>query len=130
VASRIAGFQQTRADPTVFTFFGAPMAGRTTAELEQAVYALLDSIKVDGVTAHELAKARNQIEAEHILDQQQCQGQGFALGSCWVQQDWHYVNTYLSKIRAVTNEDIRRAAQKYFTEENRTVATLVPPVKP
>jgi hypothetical protein len=37
--------------------------------------------------------------------------------------DWTYLNTWADKTLAVTAEDVQRVARKYFTPENRTVAT-------
>ena len=39
------------------------------------------------------------------------------------------VNNDLDKYNAVTADDIRRVAQKYLTNANRTVVTVVPPQK-
>jgi len=36
--------------------------------------------------------------------------------------DWHEINAAGPKIQAVTADDVKRVANKYFTRENRTVA--------
>ena len=36
--------------------------------------------------------------------------------------DWRNINIFSDRIQAVTPEDIRRVAQRYFVETNRTVA--------
>jgi len=40
------------------------------------------------------------------------------------------INSDLDKYNAVTAEDIKRVAQKYLTQANRTVVTVVPAQKP
>jgi hypothetical protein len=37
--------------------------------------------------------------------------------------DWQYLNYWADRTLAVSAEDVQRVAQKYFTAENRTVAT-------
>ncbi len=36
--------------------------------------------------------------------------------------DWQYINTWSDKTLAVTADDVKRVAAKYFTEDNRAVA--------
>ena len=40
--------------------------------------------------------------------------------------DPNMINTNLSKLEAVTADDIKRVAAKYLSEKNRSVATLLP----
>jgi predicted Zn-dependent peptidase len=37
--------------------------------------------------------------------------------------DWREINEAGKKIQAVSAEDVKRVANKYFTKENRSVAT-------
>jgi len=38
---------------------------------------------------------------------------------------YHYLDTLLERVAAVTTQEIATAAQKYFTEDNRTVGYLI-----
>ena len=125
IAVYAGGYNRTRIDPTLFTFYAAPVLGHTTAELEAAIYQELQSVGRDGVSERELQKAKNQIESRFVVFQQQAYGLGIQLGSTHSQISWRYVNSYLPNIMAVSNQDIKRVAAAYFTEDNRTVATLV-----
>ena len=40
--------------------------------------------------------------------------------------DWRFYNDYAANVARVTAEDVRRAARKYFTEDNRTVGHFIP----
>jgi zinc protease len=115
-----------RKDPGLFQLYAAPIAGRSTQELEQGLFAELEKIKGEGVTPQELEKARNQKRAGYIYSRQDNGGLGRQLGYAATVHDWHDVNNYLTNIEKVTPQDIKQAAQKYLTAENRTVATLVP----
>jgi predicted Zn-dependent peptidase len=39
---------------------------------------------------------------------------------------WRYWKAFLPGVRAVTREDIRQVARKYFAPENQTVGILLP----
>ncbi|MCH9031202.1 MAG: insulinase family protein, partial [candidate division Zixibacteria bacterium] len=41
-------------------------------------------------------------------------------------KDWRFMLTRLDEMKAVTSEMIREVAKNYLTENNRTVATLIP----
>jgi predicted Zn-dependent peptidase len=38
--------------------------------------------------------------------------------------DWHYLTTYADRVAAITPEDLRQTAARYFVGRNRTVVTL------
>jgi len=40
--------------------------------------------------------------------------------------DYGMLTKILDKYKAVTMDDLKKVSQKYFSEKNRTVATLVP----
>lgn len=119
-------YNEAKTDPGLISFYAAPIAGRTTAELEQALYAELELVKTQGVTAEELAKAQKQLKAQYIFSRQNNYVLGNQLGSSASRHGWRDVNNYLKHLDKVKMEDIKQAAVKYLAPENRTVATLVP----
>jgi predicted Zn-dependent peptidase len=40
--------------------------------------------------------------------------------------NWRLMETYLDGVRKVTGEDLVRVAEKYFSDDRRTVGILVP----
>jgi len=120
------GYNDSQTDPTLFTFYSAPLKGHDPAELEKAIGEELDKIKSEGVTAKELQKSKNQLEAEFIFQQQRNNGLAIQIGAAQTRLSWHYLNSYLKNIGAVTNRDIIEVVNKYFTDQNKTVATLIP----
>jgi zinc protease len=124
IALYAGGYNSIRTDPSLFEFYAAPIVGHGTDELETAIDSVLDSVKAWGVTGGELRKAKKQLEADFVFEQQRAYGLARQAGQAATQLDWRYVNGYLRRIRAVTNDDIKRAANKYFVPANRTVAIL------
>lgn len=116
--------------PDLFTLGSAPLEGHTCAEIEKIMYEELDKLKMEPVTEWELQKVRNQIEAGFISQLNSNMGMAIRLASYeQMSGDWHNLIASRDAALAVTADDIMRVAKKYFTERNRTVATLVKPAE-
>jgi zinc protease len=113
-------------DPNLFTVYAGVMPGRTTEEVEKALYAELEKLKTTPVSDEELQKTKNQVESSFIMNQDSIFSQAMLLGQFESVADWKLLETYVNKVRAVTKEDVMRVAREYFTEDNRTVGILVP----
>lgn len=116
-------------DPNLFYVYAGVMPGRSAEEVEKALYAELEKLKNDPVTDEELRKSKNQIESQFIMSQDSIFAQAMHLGQYETVASWKLLENYLEGIRAVAKADIQRVAKEYFTEENRTVGTLVPVTK-
>ncbi len=113
-------------DPNLFYVYAGVMPGKTTEEVEKALYAEIDKLKTTPVADEELQKAKNQIEAGFIMGQDSVFFQAMLLGQYETVANWKMLEKYLDGIRAVTKEDIQRVVKEYFSEDNRTVGILVP----
>lgn len=114
-------------DPGLFTVTGQPRSGVSAEKLEAAVIEELERLKNETVPAAELDKARNLILADFYRQQKTIAGKANLIG-----QAENYFGGYAKlfeydqRINKVTADDIQRVAKKYFTAQNRTVATLKP----
>ena len=124
-----AGNQRLSSDPHLFTFYAAPLPGKTVEEAEKALEAEIERVRREPVSDAELQKARNQIEADFIMGQDSVFNLGRAVMSVELSTAWRDFYEYLPGIRAVTAADVQRVAQKYLTQDTRTVGILVP-IKP
>jgi len=113
-------------DPNLFYVYAGVMPGKTTDEVEKALYAEIEKLKTVPAAEEELQKAKNQIESSFIMGQDSIFYQAMLLGQFETVANWKMLETYVERIRAVTKEDVMRVAQQYFTEDNRTVGILVP----
>jgi zinc protease len=113
-------------DPNLFYVYAGVMPGKTTEEVEKALYAEIEKLKTSPVTDEELLKAKNQIEASFIMGQDSIFYQAMLLGQFDTVANWKVLEKYVENIRAVTKEDVQRAAKEYFSADNRTVGILVP----
>jgi zinc protease len=98
------------------------------SNLMQAFEASLEEIfrlKYFSVTDDELTRAKHSLESDFVFNLEQVQGQARVMGSFEMMSGDPREDDYLEKIRAVTKDDIKRVARKYFTEEKVTVGFLV-----
>lgn len=113
-------------DPNLFMVYAGVMPGRTTDEVEKALYAEIDKFKTELVTDEELQKAKNRTEAGFIMGQDSNFYQAMLLGQFESVANWKLLEKYVDTVRAVTKEDVMRVAKEYFSEDNRTVGILIP----
>lgn len=119
-------YDSVSTDPNLFYVYAGVMPGKTTEEVEHALYAEIEKLKSGPVTGEELQKAKNQIEAGFTMGKDSVFYQAMLLGQYETVASWRLLENYLDGIRAVTAADIRRVAKKYFSADNRTVGILVP----
>jgi predicted Zn-dependent peptidase len=106
----------------LFNAGGEAKEGHTPQEVEQGIYDNLQKLKKEAVPPEELQKVKNNFAAGEyrrlsanfpiLMHLIQNDGEG----------DWREINEAGPKIQAVTADDVRRVANKYFTKENRAVA--------
>ena len=112
--------------PNLFVLSATPLAPHTTAEVEAAIYAELERLKMEPVSAKELEKVLNNLDADLVRALRSNSGLASQLALFQtVAGDWRYALKARDKIAVVTTADIQRVAAEYFTKSNRTVATLV-----
>lgn len=121
-----AEYQPVSQDPGLFYVSAAYLPDKDAGEVEQALCREMELLKSVPVENRELEKAKNQLEASFVFDQDALFSQGLLLATYEIASDWRDVRRYIPSIRRVTPEDIQRVAAKYFVPANRTVGILVP----
>lgn len=114
--------------PRLFAFTGMPIAPHPTQEIETAVYAELDSLRKAPPSDYEMQRVRNQAEAQSYGRLDNAFFLAYQLASSealW--RNWRQTFHDDAALRQVTAQDVQRVARKYFSQANRTVATLVKP---
>ena len=112
--------------PNLFVLSATPLTPHTTGEIEAAIYAEIERLKTEPVSAKELEKVLNNLDADLVRTLRSNGGLASQLALYQtVAGDWRYALKARDKIAAVTPADIQRVAAEYFTKSNRTVATLV-----
>lgn len=109
-------------DPGLTLTFSMANMGVDPTELEAAVNEEVDRVKNELITDNELQKLKNQIESDFVGGNASVAGIAESLANYRMYfGDTNLINTEIDKYLAVTAEDIRAAARKYYTPENRVV---------
>ena len=113
-------------DPTVLSITAQIMPGKSPDQVERVVDAVLDRIKSEPVSDQELEKAKNQIAAAFVFNQDGVYGQAITIGYFESAAHWRLINGYLDGVKKVSAADILRVSRKYLDNDQRTVGTLIP----
>ncbi|MCD6288096.1 MAG: insulinase family protein, partial [Candidatus Hydrogenedentes bacterium] len=95
--------------------------------ITKAFDAHIETLQRDGVTDHELVKARNQMIRDLVVRERTVNGKAMMLGeSSILMGSPDGIARRLDAIRAVTRDDLRRVAREYLSPNRRTVAKIKP----
>jgi zinc protease len=105
-----------------------PAANRQV--VEDAIYAQVEKVQRDGVTWDELKTARRQIEATFIFNNNTVEDQAEQIAFDEMGTgDPTYSRRYVSRIQAVTPEQVRTVARQYLYRGGATTAVLLPRIR-
>ena len=113
--------------PGLFILLGIPVQGKTAAEVETALRAEITRVAQEGVNRAELERVKTQWMASTIYERDSLQSRAQDLGSSWVQGlPLDAEDRLVALLRTVTPAQVQAVAQRYFGDEQLTVATLIP----
>lgn len=131
-AFQVANIPLDLEDPGLSINFGIANVGVNSQDLEDAMDVEVAKIRKELITDEEFQKLRNQIENNFISSNTTVAGIAGSLATYEMFfGDANLINTEIDRYMAVTKEDIRRVAKKYFHKGNRVVLHYLPqPTKP
>lgn len=113
--------------PQLFMLSGVPAQGKTAEQVEAALRAQVALIATEGVSEAELARVKTQWVASAVYKLDSVFNQARELGTSWVQgQPLDAHERLIERLRAVTAEQVKAVAAKYFGDDQLTVARLLP----
>lgn len=113
--------------PGLFILLGIPVQGKTATEVETALRAEINRVAQEGVNRAELERVKTQWMASTIYERDSLHSRAQDLGSSWVQGlPLDAEDRLVALLRTVTPEQVQAVAQRYFGNEQLTVATLIP----
>ena len=114
--------------PPLFLLYSAPNTGHSVEENEKELYQVVEQVKKNKIDDESLKRVRLKLRADVIKKLDSNSGLASELCSFSVAYgDWRKLFTQLDDYDKVTADDVQRVAQKYLTENNRTVSyTFVP----
>ena len=122
-----ADYGLMQADPGLFYFYAVVKPGEKVDAVEDAVVKEIHRLQAEPPSDVELQRAKNQIEAAHIFEQDSNFRQAMLLGEAeTIGAGWRKVSQFVERTRAVTAQDVQRVAAQYLTPDTRTTGTLIP----
>ena len=116
-----------QADPGLFYFYAVVKPGEKIEAVEEAVVKEIHRLHIEPPSELELQRAKNQIEASHIFEQDSNFRQAMLLGEAeTIGAGWRKVSQFVERTRAVTAQDVQRVASHYLTSDARTTGILIP----
>jgi len=113
-------------DPNLFWFWATAMPGQTPETLEKELLAEMAKLTKEPVSDLELRRARNQIEAAFVFQEDSIHRRASLLARFETIGGYALKDKYLERIRAVTAADVQRVAGAYFLEQRKNVGVLLP----
>lgn len=116
-----------QADPGLFYFYALVSPGHKIEQVEDAVNKEIKRLQNEPPTELELQRAKNQVEAARVFEQDSNFRHAMLLGQAEsIGAGWRKVDQFLDRIRAVTAKDVQRVAKQYLIDDARTVGILIP----
>lgn len=113
-------------DPGLFILHITLRPGVEHAEAERIGLEVIDKMKTEDVPEKELQKARNMITTQMIYLRDSPLGVARVISEADAVANWKMFIDLPKMVEQVTPADIKRVANTYFTEDNRTVGWFIP----
>lgn len=121
-----ASYSSISLDPTQFAISAAPKPGVSFADVEQAVDGVIANVAQNPIRAEDLERVKTQLIAEAIYAQDNqavlARWYGGALTTGLSIED---IRSWPDRIRAVTAEQVRAAAQKWLQKKRSVTGYLI-----
>jgi zinc protease len=113
--------------PNLFYAVAIVQPGHQPKEVLTELEAQLERVRVEGVTADELSRAKRQFARDYILGRETVRQKALHLGHAVViHNDIKTADGEFDLFQSVTLEDVKRVARTYFTPESRMLLTVMP----
>jgi zinc protease len=113
--------------PVLFTLGGEPVQGTSTEQLEKLLRAEVDLVAKQGVSEQELTRVKTQLVAGQVYKRDSIFGQAMEIGVTEMSGiSYAEIDHMIEKLKQVTPQQVQEVAQKYFSDDTMTVATLAP----
>lgn len=128
LAMMAASFPFPLEDEGITLSFALANMGVNLSDLQTALDDEIKDVQDNYISDEELQKLKNQIESDFISSNSTMAGIAEQLAQYYTyyKGDTDLINTEINKYMAVTKEDIKRVANKYFVNSNRVVLYYLP----
>ena len=132
VETELAVFVQANCDqfrdPGLFNVYATVRPNVEPREVERVILSEFARAAGEGLGEEETRKATRQIVARNAYDRDGTSNVAAQISEAEAVADWRFYHSYAARVSAVSTEDVRRVARRYFTEDNRTVGYFIPKI--
>jgi zinc protease len=122
-----AEYSLMQADPGLFYFYAVVRPGEKVEAVEEGLLKEIRRLQTEPPTELELQRAKNQIEAARVFEQDSNFRHAMLVGEAeTVGAGWRKVNQFIERTRAVTAQDVQRVANQYLIDDVKTAGILIP----
>lgn len=129
IANTVGSSNSTGRYPGWFSVQVELLKGQDRKKAEAKVLAELQKLRDDPPSDAELKRTKRRLLASAVFQREGVHGLADSIARGVTTNDLDFLKTYLSKIQAVTAEDVQRVAKKYLDPEKRAVVWSVPSEK-
>ncbi len=126
LASSVGGALLPTQHPFLYTISLTATDGVPLEALEDATIRELDRLRTDPVTPAELSKAKNQLRARLVFENDSVTNIAHQIGYFETLASWQLYPALLQRVQAVTVEEVAVAAARLLAPTNRTVGWFKP----
>ena len=126
LASVVGGALLPTRDPFVYTLSFTAAPGAPLESLEAAAVAQLDRVRAEGITPAELMRAKRQLRARLVFENDSVTSIAHQLGYFETVTGAGFIDSIESRIQAVTLEQVAEAARQRLSPATRTVGWFRP----
>lgn len=127
LASSVNAYPAELLEPGWYDISATAAPGQDLAKIQQVLQQSLTEIREKPVSAEELQRAKVQLQATFVLNNQDISSQASQLAyNQTIAGDYQYSDRYLQAISQVTIADIQRVAKTYLDPAKQTVGTFEP----
>jgi zinc protease len=126
LATDVSASNYTLRDPFPILIDATVAPGVSHQKVEDAMKQALYEIGKKGITAEELARAKNQVEVLVIRGRDGTYELASSLGEAVASANWKWFVNYVDTMKRVTTADVQRVAAAYLVPDHATVGWFVP----
>lgn len=126
LASAVSGVLLPTEQPYVYTLAVTVAEGQRLDAVEEVVLAELARLARDGISANECERARRQLRARLVYENDGVTDVGHQLGYFATIADWRAYRDLEARLARVTPDQVAAAAARCFRPDNRTVGWFEP----
>ncbi|MGH9410324.1 MAG: M16 family metallopeptidase [Vicinamibacterales bacterium] len=126
LASSVSGSLLATADPFLYSISLTATDGVSLATLEEAAFAELERVRADGLTDAEIARAKRQLRARLVFENDSVTNIAHQLGYFETVAGPGYLDAIAPSVQRVTVEQVASAATRRLASDQRTVGWFQP----